>query len=52
MAVCINQNGEPELHVAVAPGTMYPTITAVEILKVKLIERLIGDGEIELKDRE
>lgn len=50
--VAINQNGEPEIQVAIASGTMYPTITALEILKLRLIDKLISDGGIEVKDRE
>lgn len=50
--VAINQNSEPEIQVAIAPGTMYPTITALEILKLRLIDKLVSDGGIEVKDRE
>lgn len=50
--VMINKEGEPELQIAVSAGHMYSTVTALEILKVKLIERLIGEGGRPAKDRE
>lgn len=50
--VMINKDNEPELQIAVNAGNMYSTITALEILKVKLIERLIDQGDRPAKDRE
>jgi len=50
--VMINNDGEPEMQIAMAPGTAYATVTALEILKVNIISKIIHDGGIAPKDRE
>jgi hypothetical protein len=50
--VMINHEGEPEMQIAMAPGTAYAIITSLEILKVNIISKIIHDGKIEPKDRE
>lgn len=49
--VMINHDGEPEMQIAMAPGTAYSIITALEILKVNIISKIIKDGGIEPKER-
>lgn len=50
--VMINHDGEPEMQIAMAPGTAYSIITALEILKVNIISKIIKDSGIEPKERE
>lgn len=50
--IMINQDGEPEMQIAIAPGNMYVMISAIEILKLRIIDKLISDGEYKPKDRE
>lgn len=50
--VMINNNGEPEMQIAMAPGTAYAVVTSLEILKVNIISKIITEGRIEPKDRE
>ena len=50
--VMISHSGEPEMQIAVAPGTTYAVITGLEILKIKIIENLMSKGQLKPKDRE
>ena len=50
--VMINHDGEPEMQIAMAPGTAYSIVTSLEILKVNIISKIIRDGGVEAKDRE
>ena len=50
--VMINHAGEPEMQIAMAPGTAYAIVTSLEILKVNIISKLMLEGGIEPKDRE
>lgn len=50
--VMINHDGEPEMQIAMAPGTAYGLIASLEILKLKLIERVMSEGQLRPKDRE
>jgi hypothetical protein len=50
--VMINHEGEPEMQIAMAPGTAYAVVTSLEILKVNIISKIIHDGEIAPKERE
>lgn len=50
--IMINQDGEPEMQIAIAPGNMYVMISAIEMLKLRIIDKLISDGEYKPKDRE
>lgn len=50
--VMINNQGEPEMQIAMAPGTAYAIVTGLEILKLKIIERIMNDGQLKPKDRE
>ena len=50
--VMINHENEPEMQIAIAPGTMYSTIAALELLKLNLITKLMTDGGIKPKDRD
>lgn len=50
--VMINHEGEPEMQIAIAPGTMYSVVTALELLKLNLITKLMTDGGIKPKDRD
>lgn len=49
--VMINNDGEPEMQIAMAPGTAYAIVTSLEILKVNIISKIIKDGGIAPKDR-
>lgn len=50
--VMINHAGEPEMQIAVAPGTTYVIVTGLEILKLKIIDSLISKGQLKPKERE
>jgi len=50
--VMINHAGEPEMQIAVAPGTAYAIVTGLEILKLKIIDNLMSKGQLKPKDRE
>lgn len=50
--VMINNHNEPEMQIAMAPGTSYSIVTALEILKVNIISKIIQDGGIAPKERE
>lgn len=50
--VMINHQNEPEMQIAIAPGTMYSVVTALEILKLNLITKLMTDGGKAPKDRD
>lgn len=50
--VMINHAGEPEMQIAVAPGTTYAIVTGLEILKIKIIENLMSKGRLKPKERE
>ena len=50
--VMINHSGEPEMQIAVAPGTTYAIVTGLEILKIKIIENLMNKGQLKPKERE
>ena len=50
--VMINDHNEPEMQIAMAPGTAYSIVTALEILKVNIISKIIQDGGIAPKERE
>ena len=50
--VMISHDGEPEMQIAMAPGTAYVLSTALRILEFKIIERIINDGQLKPKDRE
>lgn len=49
--IMIGHNGEPELQIAMAPGTAYALISALEIMKMRIISKLMLEGGIEPKDR-
>jgi len=50
--VMINQEGEPEMQIAMASNTAYAIVTSLEILKIHLINRISSEGQIKPKDRE
>ena len=50
--IMINQDGEPELQIAMAPGTGYAIVTALELLKMNIIGKIAKDGGVAAKDRE
>jgi hypothetical protein len=49
--VMISHAGEPEMQIAMAPGTAYSMVTGLEILKLKIIEQIMGEGQLKPKDR-
>jgi hypothetical protein len=50
--VMINNDGEPEMQIAMAGGSAYAIITALEILKVNIISKIVLEGQIKPKERE
>lgn len=50
--VMINHENEPEMQIAIAPGTMYSAITGLELLRLHLITKLMTDGGKQPKERE
>ena len=50
--IMINHKGDPELQIAMAPGTAYSLIAALEMMKMRILSKLMLDGGIEVKDRE
>ena len=50
--VMINDHNEPEMQIAMAPGTAYVLITALELLKLHILAKLKADGEYKPKERE
>jgi len=50
--VMINHDGEPEMQIAMAPGTAYAVVTSLEILKINIISKIINDGGVAPKDRQ
>lgn len=50
--VMINHQNEPEMQIAITSGTIYSTITALELLKLNLITKLMTDGGIKPRDRD
>lgn len=50
--IMINHQNEPELQIAMAPGTAYTLVSALEIMKMRIISKLMLDGGVEVKDRE
>lgn len=50
--VMINHDGEPEMQIAMAPGTAYSINMALDILKVNIISKIITEGGLKPKDRE
>lgn len=50
--VMINNDGEPEMQIAMAAGTAYPIVTALRILEMSVINKILTDGKIAPKDRE
>lgn len=50
--IMINQDGEPEMELAMAPNTSYSIVTALEVVKVNIISKLIHDGGYKPKERE
>lgn len=50
--VMIYHSGEPEMQIAIAPGTTYAVVTGLEILKLKIIENLMNKGQYNPKDRD
>lgn len=51
-AIIINHDGEPEMQLAMAPGTAYSLISSLEILKMNIISKIVGKGGRQVKDRE
>lgn len=49
--VMINHDGEPEMQLAMAPGTAYAMATALDILRMSIINKLLTDGKAQPKDR-
>jgi hypothetical protein len=49
--VMISHEGEPEMQIAMAPGTAYSMVTGLEILKLKIIEQIMSEGQLKPKDR-
>lgn len=50
--VIINHDGEPEMQIAMAPGTAYSIVTSLEILKANIISKIITEGGMKPKERE
>lgn len=52
VTIAINHDNEPEIQVAIAPGTTYSIVVALEILKLRLLNKLYTEGITDVKDRE
>lgn len=50
--VMINHDGEPEMQIAMAPGTAYSMATGLEILKMSILQQILTNGKMQPKDRE
>lgn len=50
--VMINHDGEPEMQIAMAPGTAYSIVTSLEILKLKIVQQIMNQGQLKPKDRD
>ena len=50
--VMVNNDGEPEMQIAMAPGTAYVINTSLDVLKAHVLSKIINDGATEAKDRE
>ena len=51
-AVCVNSNGEPELHIGLSHFDAYRIITGLEILKFNLINEMLSKAGRPLGNRE
>lgn len=49
--VMINHDGEPEMQIAMAPGTAYALSTALRLLDLNIMQRIMVDGRLKPKDR-
>lgn len=50
--VMVNNNSEPEMFIGMPLGTAYTVIASLDILKNRIIEKVVREGGIEPKDRE
>lgn len=50
--IMINHDGEPEMQIAMAPGTAYSIVTSLEILKLKIVQQIMNQGQLKPKDRD
>ena len=50
--VMINNDGEPEMQIAMAPNTAYGIVTGLEILKLSILQNILSNGKLTPKDRE
>jgi hypothetical protein len=50
--VMINHDGEPEMQIAMAPGTAYSLVSGLEILKMSILQQILTNGKLTPKDRE
>jgi hypothetical protein len=50
--VMINHDGEPEMQIAMAPGTEYSLVSGLEILKMSILQQILTNGKLTPKDRE
>ena len=50
--VMINMHGEPEMQIGMSMNTAYALIASLEILKLKLIEKLVTDGGLKPRERD
>lgn len=50
--IMINHYGEPEMQIAMATGTAYSIVTSLEILKLKIVQQIMNQGQLKPKDRD
>lgn len=50
--VMLNQEGEPEMFIGMPLNTAYGLIASLEILKNRIIEKIVTEGGMKPKDRE
>lgn len=49
--VMINNDGDPEIQIAMAPGTAYSIVTGLEILKFSIMQNILTNGKLTPRDR-
>ena len=50
--VMINHDGEPEMQIAMAPGTAYSLSTALRLLDLNIMNRIMSNGQLKPRSRE
>jgi hypothetical protein len=50
--VIINHDGEPEMQIAMAPGTAYSLYTGLNLLSAHIMDRIRSIGKTQPRNRE